>query len=313
MGGIYRRRLGRNGRFVGAVATGLLAAFLLVFPHTAGRLRADTVVMKDGGLIQHVKVLEQDDETVTLRTPGGKMGVPKAAISRIDKAKSVFDTYEDKRKAVKPGDADGLFNLAEWCRKTGGLREEMFDLLEKVVKAKKDHADARRLLGYVRKGERWELPAPLSIRIVCGDKDLKKEIFEQLSILLETRKDFQIVDEVYKGTNGCDLAAAVELGGHSGTTFYGQKVLEAKTHAKVSLKPGAPWIAKDFAGLDVFGVVDTAVGEAKRMVVVDAMTRNAFLVHEFLDRLTLERVKAIEGSKKGDVTADGKKSKSAKR
>ena len=122
----------------------------------AGPAGADTVHLKDGGLILECRILREDTEKVYLRTPGGSMGVPKAVIGSIEKAKSLFDTYDEKLARVPKDDFKGFFALAQWCRQAAGLRQEMYGLLEKVVELKKDHTEARRMLGHARIDGQWQ-------------------------------------------------------------------------------------------------------------------------------------------------------------
>jgi len=306
-------RASERGRLLRASAA---VAWLIPFLGPS-HLGADTVLLKSGGKILDARILKEEAGMVHLRTPGGKMGVPRDKIESIEKGKSVFDEFDDQLARIKKGDADGRFKLAQWCRKTAGLRQEMVDLLEEVVEIRKDHAPARRMLGHVLIDGKWQVPPPLALRVRSDDKDLQEELFAQLSILFETRKDVRMVESLagVKSADACEIVAAIGTSGRGTVTFFGHKLRDPKTGSAVNLKAQAAWTRPTPPEITVTGEVDATAG--KRMAFVDAMNRNAADIHDFFDQVVQKRAAAIEAaaslSKDAPKVPGGEKAKAAGR
>lgn len=61
---------------------------------------------------------------------------------------------EKRQAAVADTDAAGLFELAMWAE-ANGLKTDSKRILRKVIKVDKDHAEARKILGYVQHEGNW--------------------------------------------------------------------------------------------------------------------------------------------------------------
>lgn len=158
------------------------------------RVRADTVYLKDGTHIPDCKVTRETPTQVWLRTPVGDMAVPRTEIDGIQRSKTVFDTYEERRAAIRDDDAAGLYKLARWARSTPGLRKESDALLEEVASLRPDHAETRRLLGHAKLGDEWVVPEPLSLSLEVRGQDAEA-IRKNLGLLLKTRRDVRLEGE----------------------------------------------------------------------------------------------------------------------
>ncbi len=286
------------------VTAGILVCTLAPAP-------ADTVRLKEGGIIADCMVAGEENDLVVIRTPGGRMGIPKEAIRAIEKGKTVFDAFQAKKKTIKMSIAASVFQLAQWCREKG-LRIEMNESLERMIELDPEHAEARHLLGYAKIDGEWRLQPPLLLLLrPTGEKgkDLEEErrnevrdlVREQLAILLETRKDIFVVEKLGRAgeMDGCEFTAAIARGGHDGTTFYGQKVLDAEASCSATFTAAAPWIGRTPLSATVTGTVAKAHADPDRLAFIDAMTRNAKVVHDLLDSIVLRRVQRIEARAAG--------------
>ncbi len=278
------------------VLAGRLSAAVLLSLGPA-QLRADTIHMKDGGKIFDCRVVREDGDIVHVRTPGGPMGVPKAVIGRIEKGKSIFDTYDGMRSALNKDDAGGHFKLALWCRKAAGLREEARELLRRVIVLQTDHSEARWLLGYYRSGTEWKLAPPLSMAIDAKTSTANQATLrEQLSILAKARQDFTIVSDLsgVSPPNGCELTIDLAIGNRSGTSFYGQRVSGPTVGSSVTLKPVAVWLGTKPEKLVLKGEVSASVPRARDKAIIDAFTRSSTELHDFLDGIIQARMKQFD-------------------
>ncbi|MEK7447890.1 MAG: DUF1570 domain-containing protein [Planctomycetota bacterium] len=64
--------------------------------------------------------------------------------------------YKEKLKKLGSKDAEGHFQLAQWCQEKG-LGLEMKSQLRRTIRLKPNHAQARELLGYVKENNEWVL------------------------------------------------------------------------------------------------------------------------------------------------------------
>jgi len=268
----------------------------------SGVVEADTVALKSGGFIKNCRILEKDPEMIFLRTPGGRMGIPREKIKGIERNKTIFDTYEEKRAKVRNGDWAALFQLAEWCRKEAGLREETYELLERVIALNKNHAVARRLLGYTRIGNRWKLPPPLLIRIHPNDsKDLEKDIREQLSILLMTRRDLQLSGGA-PGTNRPEafyLAYSVVIEDRPASTFFGHVTQGPTTRSTVKFGAAAKWIGRTPWVITLQGTTPANIKNSRNQALIDAIVSNSKKIHDLFDMVVQKRLKELEAADQG--------------
>jgi hypothetical protein len=299
------------------------AAALLVLLAASRPLAADTVHMKNGGLIKDARILREEGDTVHLRTPGGRMGVPRSAISRIEKGKSVFDEFDEMRAKVPRGDADRLFQVSAWCREKG-LHEEELSVLEKVIEMKPNYLKARRRLGYYWKEGEWQKPPTLSICVrTKGPAEREEDVRGQLAIVLETRKDLVVVKDLegVKPLDGCPLEVLVETTVKPRQTFFRQEIRGPVASAKVTLRAAADWAGKKPPELVAEGEVGAELPNAATLAVIDAFVASHREIHDFLDRVLGTRLARLEpppaaktppaGPKAAGKTAGAKKAAKA--
>ena len=246
-----------------------------------------------------------------LRTPGGRMGVPRQLVLRIERGETTFDTYDEKRSRIRDNDYQQLYDLARWCREDAGLREETYPLLEKVIALRKGHVKARHLLGYMWTGTEWEKIAPLPISIeLTREKDLTEAVRGHFSIVLQTRKDLKIVeDPKIIETTGCRLVLSITTDRSPGAKFYGLQVQGPTAHATIELIPAARWIRGSRIRNSPFevlmkGEVRQGTPNARLESVSDGFTRSNKAIHDFFDEILEHRIKLLEATVKKEPSED---------
>jgi hypothetical protein len=129
-------------------ASGGLALLL----SAAAPVRADEVHLRGGSVIEGRAT--RDGDTVVVRVESGVVRLPADSVERIDKAEASDDVAQRRRAALGPRDVQGRLELATYCREHD-LRATERALLEEVIALEPNHAEARRLLGYVRTEHGW--------------------------------------------------------------------------------------------------------------------------------------------------------------
>jgi len=130
----------------------VIAGAALLFAAVAG---ADVVHLKNGKSIEG-KVTVKGDKVV-VEIPHGTVSFPRSKVLRIERKVSSVEVYEQKHKALPPGDVEARINLAAWCRRQNmGNRSEA--LLQEVLALDPDNATARKLLGFVMHAGKWMKP-----------------------------------------------------------------------------------------------------------------------------------------------------------
>jgi hypothetical protein len=129
-------------------ASGSAALLLLA----AGSVRADEVHLQGGSVIEGRAT--RDGDSVAVRVESGVIRLPADSIERIDKSETSEDVAQKRRAALGPRDIKGRLQLAAYCREHD-LRATERALLEEVIALEPNHAEARRLLGYVRTEHGW--------------------------------------------------------------------------------------------------------------------------------------------------------------
>ncbi len=274
-----------------------------------GIIRADTVHLKGGGIIQNCRVVKEDpkvkdhEKLVFIRTPGGRMGVPKELVARIDRGKSVFDLYDEKLAKIRDDDGRGLFMLALWCQETAGLRQEMDELLKKTIALKPDDAEARHLLGYIKDGLEWKKLPPLKLVLrIDGKKtstELQEAIRRQLTVAFMVREDVRLekTTESINPDDLLELETQVALGKTPAAIFYGMAIRGPAVHCVVSFRAEGKGVdEKNPPSLVLKGEVMASVPNSEVQAVTDGLTRGAQRLHQFLDQLLQLRVKRLEAA-----------------
>jgi len=131
------------------VRSGWVFVFVLVSVFLFAQER---VTLKNGDVFEG-KIVEKSDECVVLKTKYGVLRIPHSDIKSIEKLET--DEYAKKCKEL----AEAHFRLALWCKERG-MEKRAKEHLRIVIKLNPDHAEARKLLGFVRKGKRWVREKP---------------------------------------------------------------------------------------------------------------------------------------------------------
>jgi hypothetical protein len=109
-------------------------------------VRADEVHLRNGQVLEG-RVVSQTDERLVLRRVYGEITFSSSQVVKVVSSPSVFDEYDQRRRALKNGDIAQRLELAAWCKKEK-LRREMRILAEEVVALDSGNLQARRLLGH---------------------------------------------------------------------------------------------------------------------------------------------------------------------
>lgn len=117
----------------------------------------DVVHTYDGRKIAGKVVREEPDFVVVKTRYGGEITIDRADIERIERGKLPEEIYEEKAGALKENDAEGHYELGQWCKEEG-LGKQAKEQYHKAVAANPEHEAARKALGYVKKDGKWILP-----------------------------------------------------------------------------------------------------------------------------------------------------------
>ncbi len=130
----------------------LLASAALLFTVAA---QADVVYLKNGKSIEGKVTVK--GEKVVVEIPHGTVSFPKRKVLRIERKVSSVETYEQKHKALPAGDVQARLKLAAWSRRHSmGNRSE--GLLQEDLELDPENVEARKLLGFVKHGQKWMKP-----------------------------------------------------------------------------------------------------------------------------------------------------------
>jgi len=129
-----------------------LLACLLAMPTVAA---ADQIQLVGGGSIEGV-VLE-DGEALVIQMDMGTVSIPRSEVVRIVRGDSALDELGRRRAKVRDGDVAGLFRLARWAQ-SAGLGSRALSIAREVLVLRRDHVEARAMLGYTKIDGRWMTP-----------------------------------------------------------------------------------------------------------------------------------------------------------
>ena len=263
-------------------------------------VKADTVVLNSGGVILDCKVVSKSGRFVVVRTPSGRMTVPREVIKKIRRENSIFEQYEKKRSRINKRNYKKLFKLARWCKKHTGLRPEMLELSERVLALKPSHRKARRLLGYFREGKKWVKAGPLALNVKLSKvaEKISPSIPDRVSLSLADRPDFEMSWDNPKGKslNTCTLCVSTEERSKGATLFYGTQIQGGQTVVVVKLIARSNWLGRKGVFVELEGTVPAEISNSEGLAVQDAFTRNAAELTRFLDRIRYKRMRALEAT-----------------
>ncbi len=270
-----------------------------------GVARADTIFLKDGTQILDCKVTGETETRVSVRTPSGDMVVPRSAIHRMVKQRTVHDEFAERLARTHPRDINGLFKLATWARNVDGLRSESNELLAGIIASKKNHTGARRMLGHIRVRGEWMVPPPLSVRLVVEQATgvTPGDLRAKVAHFLESRPDVQVTgggDETPdsagagESLDACTLSITATASRKAAGTFYGMKIGRPSFAASVNLEARSPWVGRTALKTSVTGMVPVGSGGTMALGVQNALGSNSTTLHRFLDRLIALRATKLE-------------------
>ncbi len=117
---------------------------------------ADEVRLVNGNVVEGRA--KRVGDTVVVVTTAGEVKLPAKDVASIVPGRSLVDDYDDRVAALATGGKnDGAADhlaLAAWCRQNK-LKSKSRQHLKKVLAFDPDHAEARKLLGYIRYDEQW--------------------------------------------------------------------------------------------------------------------------------------------------------------
>ena len=134
---------------------------------------ADRVHLKSGRTLEG-EVIDRGDQ-VEIKLKFGSITVPKDEIASIEPVEDPAETYRKKVAELADDDADGHFQLAQWCQMRG-LEEETRAELLKTIEINPEHAEARALLGHVKIDEKWVDTTTTNIVNVTNQMPVKVEV-----------------------------------------------------------------------------------------------------------------------------------------
>ncbi len=121
----------------------------------SGALLADVVHLNTGGRIEGI--VEDDGASYKVTTTAGVTHIPKEKVAGVEKKDCILTEYAKEAAKVAAGDAEGHWQLSQLCSEgkwTAKAREEA----KKVVDLDPNHAEARKLLGFVLHEGVWMTP-----------------------------------------------------------------------------------------------------------------------------------------------------------
>lgn len=296
------RRISFSRTRLAAGSAGLLVVSLFL-----GTLSADTIHLKNGQHIPDARILKEDAKSVSIDTPSGKMTVPRDQIARIQRVRTIHDSYREQLEKLHENDLRGMLELALWCRKQNGLRAESDALLEKILEASPDSTKVRELLGHVRVGKRWVVPPPLKLDAKCLGQGAES-IEETLKLFLAKRKDVTLLEKSTDVEPGKKASAKQKsrrpdpldvleikitnvVSTSSGSRFFGQSLGNSQRAATVTLEARSPWLRPSTLKTRVVGQIPN--GQEMKLGIQNAVGSGGLTLHQYLDKITQLRVKAL--------------------
>ena len=125
------------------------------------------VIHLEGGGVHRGKIVNEDRRSVTIKTAGGELRIPRTEIARIVKEEGAKDYVRRRLKELK-GSSDPVpfFELGEWCEEHN-LPSGASYCYEKALEVDAFHRPSREALGHVYHQGRWYTPEEYK-RVVEG-------------------------------------------------------------------------------------------------------------------------------------------------
>lgn len=121
-------------------------------------LLADVIRLHHGGEVRgHLEETTTNAEAplVIRMLSGAVVKLERAEADFVERRSLVIEEYLSRNRRIEPS-VESHWQLAEWCRQHL-LKDQRSEQLELLLQIDPDHADARRLLGYVQHHGKWIL------------------------------------------------------------------------------------------------------------------------------------------------------------
>lgn len=112
----------------------------------SGALLADVIHLNSGGRIEGI--VEDDGSSYKVTTTAGVTHIPKEKVLAVEKADCILTVYAKEAAKVAADDAEGHWRLSQLCIE-GKWTAKARDEAKRVVELDPNHAEARKLLGFV--------------------------------------------------------------------------------------------------------------------------------------------------------------------
>jgi len=123
-----------------------MVVFLVILFACPFLMSEEVVVVIEGGKSLRGEVVDENEDTLTLRlASGAEMIIERSRIQKIMTKAEVKEEFERKYAEANKESTDDLYELAKWCDKYG-LRDKYEELLKAVLKLNPEHKDAKREL-----------------------------------------------------------------------------------------------------------------------------------------------------------------------
>ena len=126
----------------------ILAAALL-----SSATRADEIFLKSGGQLSG-RIVTRTADKVEIDVGAGRVTVPASSVVRIEEGRSALQDYEERARAIAPGDALGWVALGEWAS-SQGLGTQAREAYNRALAASPNDPRANAALGNVQVDGRW--------------------------------------------------------------------------------------------------------------------------------------------------------------
>lgn len=133
------------------LATGLVA--VLAGLSTTAPASADVVRLKNGGTLEG-KVRDTGNGQIEILLPYGSLALEADLVASVERSATIDEEVAARLRQLDADDAQGLYELAQWCRDRDAYTLAG-RLLEEVLVIDPDHTEARHELGYRRIGDEW--------------------------------------------------------------------------------------------------------------------------------------------------------------
>lgn len=134
---------------------GLVGGVLMVLSLGRSGAAAEVFVLSAGGRIEGTLVNRDESprEKYVIQTATGQLTLAKSQVEQVLYPKPAELEY-DRICSTFPDTVEGQLKLAAWCLEQG-LSAQRRTHLERVIELDPEHAEARRVLGYIKANGQW--------------------------------------------------------------------------------------------------------------------------------------------------------------